>query len=210
MAGKGVRIQDMLNDIKVELNTPPFLTRDQFADAQVKEAEEIASLQIHIERRTQRIKNFHIFDKPMPLSLGRCYKWDVGGAWSWATFNPPCCSHLMMMDAMCEKPCHWFIPKHTVCWQLNALCTGLHGSTLIFAHCICGELKGPWPVQLPRAFTLSSPCRESTAIQSAFPVLVLQLHLSTVKTCYIENMRHKGLPITLMTNYSMKTISWIQ
>ncbi|CAN7986442.1 unnamed protein product [Ixodes hexagonus] len=70
MADKGFRIQDMLNDIKVGLNTPPFLSRGQFSEAKVRETEEIASLRIHVERRIQRVKNFHIFDRPIPLSLG--------------------------------------------------------------------------------------------------------------------------------------------
>lgn len=70
MADKGFKIQDMLRDINVGLNTPPFLTRGQFSEDEVRETEEIASLRIHVERRIQRIKNFHIFDRPIPLSLG--------------------------------------------------------------------------------------------------------------------------------------------
>lgn len=70
MADKGFRIQEMLSDINVGLNTPPFLTRGQFSEEEVRETEEIASLRIHVERRIQRIKNFHIFDRPIPLSLG--------------------------------------------------------------------------------------------------------------------------------------------
>lgn len=69
MADKGFRIQDLLDDIKVQLNTPPFLTREQFSEEEVEETEEIASLRIHVERRIQRIKDFHIFDRPIPLSL---------------------------------------------------------------------------------------------------------------------------------------------
>ncbi|XP_064468566.1 uncharacterized protein LOC135380210 [Ornithodoros turicata] len=70
MADKGFRIQEMLNDIKVGLNIPQFLTRGHFSEAEVKETEEIASLRIHVERRIQRVKSFHIFDRPVPLSLG--------------------------------------------------------------------------------------------------------------------------------------------
>ncbi|XP_064462131.1 uncharacterized protein LOC135372454 [Ornithodoros turicata] len=70
MADKGFKIQEMLDDIKVLLNTPPFLTRGQFSEAEVQETQEIASLRIHVERRIQRVKNFHIFDRPIPLSLG--------------------------------------------------------------------------------------------------------------------------------------------
>ncbi|KAL1419422.1 hypothetical protein MTO96_005157 [Rhipicephalus appendiculatus] len=70
MAYKGFKIQDMLSDINVGLNMPPFLTRGQFSEDEVRETEDIASLRIHVERRIQRIKNFHIFDRPIPLSLG--------------------------------------------------------------------------------------------------------------------------------------------
>ncbi|XP_077549725.1 uncharacterized protein LOC144162857 [Haemaphysalis longicornis] len=70
MADKGFKIQDLLDDIKVQLNTPPFLTREQFSEEEVEETEKIASLRIHVERRIQRINNFHIFDRPIPLSLG--------------------------------------------------------------------------------------------------------------------------------------------
>ncbi|KAL1479806.1 hypothetical protein MTO96_051563 [Rhipicephalus appendiculatus] len=69
-ADKGFKIQDMLSDINVGLNMPPFLTRGQFSEDEVRETEDIASLRIHVERRIQRIKNFHIFDRPIPLSLG--------------------------------------------------------------------------------------------------------------------------------------------
>uniref|UniRef100_G3MQG1 THAP-type domain-containing protein n=1 Tax=Amblyomma maculatum TaxID=34609 RepID=G3MQG1_AMBMU len=74
MADKGFRINDLLADIGVGLNTPPFLTRNQFNEEEVQETQEIASLRIHVERRIQRIKNFHIFDRPIPLSLGPVIK----------------------------------------------------------------------------------------------------------------------------------------
>ncbi|XP_064483121.1 uncharacterized protein LOC135395967 [Ornithodoros turicata] len=69
MADKGFIIQDMLNEINVGLNTPPCL-RGHFSEEEIRETEEIASLRIHVERQIQRIKCFHIFDRPIPLSLG--------------------------------------------------------------------------------------------------------------------------------------------
>ncbi|XP_077508062.1 uncharacterized protein LOC144119268 [Amblyomma americanum] len=70
MADKGFNIEEMLETINVALNNPPFLRRGQFSEENIKETEEIASLQIHVERRIQRIKSFHIFDRLVPLSLG--------------------------------------------------------------------------------------------------------------------------------------------
>ncbi|XP_077507920.1 uncharacterized protein LOC144119066 [Amblyomma americanum] len=70
MADKGFKIEDMLKTINVALNNPPFLRRGQFSEEEIKETEEIASLRIHVQRRIQHIKSFHIFDRLVPLSLG--------------------------------------------------------------------------------------------------------------------------------------------
>lgn len=69
MADKGFRIDDLMEEIGVELNIPPFLRRDRFTAEETQETQEIAALRIHVERRTQRIKCFHIFDRPIPISL---------------------------------------------------------------------------------------------------------------------------------------------
>ncbi|KAM7308766.1 uncharacterized protein ISCGN_012399 [Ixodes scapularis] len=69
MADKGFRIEEMLKKINVRLNIPPFLRKGYFTTEEVKETEQIASLRIHVERRIQRIKNFHIFDRPVQISL---------------------------------------------------------------------------------------------------------------------------------------------
>ncbi|CAN7975661.1 unnamed protein product, partial [Ixodes persulcatus] len=70
MADKGFLISELLAEINVRLNIPPFLGQGTFTESQVKETEKIASLRIHVERRIQRIKSFHIFDRAIPLSLG--------------------------------------------------------------------------------------------------------------------------------------------
>ncbi|KAH9366631.1 hypothetical protein HPB48_018165 [Haemaphysalis longicornis] len=70
MADKGFKIKDLLEKKGVGLNLPPFLNKEQFTEAEVRETADIASLRIHVERRIQRIKMFHIFDKVIPLSLG--------------------------------------------------------------------------------------------------------------------------------------------
>ncbi|KAG0430037.1 hypothetical protein HPB47_023062 [Ixodes persulcatus] len=69
MADKGFKIEDDLKQINVRLNIPPFLRQGHFTSEEVKETEAIASLRIHVERRIQRIKNFHIFDRPISLSI---------------------------------------------------------------------------------------------------------------------------------------------
>ncbi|XP_070392818.1 uncharacterized protein [Dermacentor albipictus] len=70
MADKGFKIKDLLQEKGVGLNLPPFLTQKQFEEDDVQRTQEIASLRIHVERRIQRIKCYHIFDKAVPLSLG--------------------------------------------------------------------------------------------------------------------------------------------
>ncbi|CAN8007014.1 unnamed protein product [Ixodes hexagonus] len=69
MADKGFKIEELLKEINVKLNIPPFLHGGEFTSEEVKETEEIASLRIHVERRIQRIKNFHIFNRPIRISI---------------------------------------------------------------------------------------------------------------------------------------------
>lgn len=70
MADKGFLIKDMLEEKGIALNIPPFLSdKGQFTEAEVEETQRIASLRIHIERRIQRIRTYHIFDRPIPISL---------------------------------------------------------------------------------------------------------------------------------------------
>ena len=59
MADKGFTIKDMLKELNVELNLPPFMEgRSQLPASQVQEGCKIASLHIHVERAIGRIKNF--------------------------------------------------------------------------------------------------------------------------------------------------------
>ncbi|EEC19603.1 hypothetical protein IscW_ISCW013888 [Ixodes scapularis] len=69
MADKGFKITDLLHKLGVILNIPPFLNRGKFSVEEVEEIQDIAALRIHVERRIQRIKTFHIFDRPFPISL---------------------------------------------------------------------------------------------------------------------------------------------
>ena len=70
MADKGFIIQDLLNTKSASLVIPPFLgPRGKFSKSEVSETHEIARLRIHVERAIRRIKEYHIFDKVLPLSL---------------------------------------------------------------------------------------------------------------------------------------------
>ncbi|XP_064488302.1 uncharacterized protein LOC135400389 [Ornithodoros turicata] len=69
MADKGFRIADLLQAKNVSLNIPPFLTKGPFSAEENQETQEIAALRIHAERRIQRIKTYHIFDRYIPISL---------------------------------------------------------------------------------------------------------------------------------------------
>ncbi|XP_077486820.1 uncharacterized protein LOC144098175 [Amblyomma americanum] len=69
MADKGFLIDDLLASKNVKLNIPPFLHRNALSEQQIRETKEIASLRIHVERRIRKVKSFHIFDRPIPLTL---------------------------------------------------------------------------------------------------------------------------------------------
>ena len=69
MADKGFTIQDLL-PVGVSLNITPFLgSSAQMPAEDVVKTQEIASLRIHVERAINKIKNFHIWDGVVPLSL---------------------------------------------------------------------------------------------------------------------------------------------
>lgn len=67
MADKGFTIDDVV-PLNVKVNLPPFLGgSDQMPAEDVIKTQEIASLRIHVERAINKIKNFHIFDRVVPL-----------------------------------------------------------------------------------------------------------------------------------------------
>jgi hypothetical protein len=70
MADKGFTIADMLEKKGCTLNIPPFRSStSQFSSQDVIKTQEIAKLRIHVERAIGRVKNFHIFDGVLPISL---------------------------------------------------------------------------------------------------------------------------------------------
>ena len=67
MADKGFIVKDLL-PLGVSLNLPPFLgASSQIAVEDVVKTQETASLQIHVEPAFNKIKNFHIWDRVVPL-----------------------------------------------------------------------------------------------------------------------------------------------
>ena len=68
MSDRGFDIQDELTPLGICINIPSFLSKDkkQFEENEMVETRRIASLRIHVEREMKRIKEFHIFDTPIP------------------------------------------------------------------------------------------------------------------------------------------------
>ena len=69
MADRGFDIRDIVPP-GVSLNIPPFKgTRAQLSAEETEETARIASMRIHVERAIGRVKNYHILDGVLPLSL---------------------------------------------------------------------------------------------------------------------------------------------
>ncbi|RXN29856.1 THAP domain-containing 1 [Labeo rohita] len=70
MVDKGFLIKDVLDEIHATVIIPPFLgPSGQFSHEELAHTHNIARLRIHIERAIRRIKEYHIFDRVIPLSL---------------------------------------------------------------------------------------------------------------------------------------------
>lgn len=71
LADKGFTIQDLATPLGVTVNIPAFLGQNkQMSADDVFHTQQVASERIHIERAINKIKNFHFFDRPIPLT---CY-----------------------------------------------------------------------------------------------------------------------------------------
>lgn len=69
MADKGFTIQKMLADRGSMLIIPPFKTTAQFSKEDALNTQAIARLQILVERAIRRVKEYHIWDSTLPLTL---------------------------------------------------------------------------------------------------------------------------------------------
>lgn len=69
MVDKGFLISDLLTPVGVTLAIPPFIRNDrQLTQEEVSKTQEIARLRIHVERAIRRIKEYHIFDRTLPMT----------------------------------------------------------------------------------------------------------------------------------------------
>ncbi|CAC5411562.1 unnamed protein product [Mytilus coruscus] len=70
MTDKGFVLNNVLSGKGITVNTPPFLmNKGQITKQEVEETQTIARLRIHVERHIRRVKEFHLFDRPIPLSM---------------------------------------------------------------------------------------------------------------------------------------------
>ena len=70
MADKGFNCQDELASVGASPVIPTFLDKKvQFSSKETKHNKVVASLRVHVERLMERIKNWHIFDRKIPITL---------------------------------------------------------------------------------------------------------------------------------------------
>ncbi|KAH9362851.1 hypothetical protein HPB48_015186 [Haemaphysalis longicornis] len=69
MQDKVFRIDDLVEEVSVKLNIPPFLRREQFTAVETHENQDSAAFRIQVERWIQCIKYYPIFDRPVSISL---------------------------------------------------------------------------------------------------------------------------------------------
>jgi hypothetical protein len=69
LADKGFNIGDLLARQQAFVNIPPFLLNSQFSEDEISATKKIAKVRIHVERAIGRVKQFHILDPVIPLSL---------------------------------------------------------------------------------------------------------------------------------------------
>lgn len=69
MADKGFTIERLLENVGARLVIPPFKRAAQFTKEETKRTQSIARLRIVVERVIRRIKEKHIWDSTIPLTL---------------------------------------------------------------------------------------------------------------------------------------------
>ncbi|CAL9702147.1 unnamed protein product [Knipowitschia caucasica] len=69
MADKGFVIEEELSQIGAHLIIPPFKTTSQLSVADAHKTQAIARLRVLVERAICRVKEYHIWDSVVPLSL---------------------------------------------------------------------------------------------------------------------------------------------
>ncbi|KAK0142241.1 THAP domain-containing protein 2 [Merluccius polli] len=69
MADKGFLIENMLSTVGAKLIIPPFKHKAQFSRQETEQTQAIARLRVLVERVIRRVKEFHIFDTVIPLTV---------------------------------------------------------------------------------------------------------------------------------------------
>ncbi|XP_013881477.1 uncharacterized protein LOC106530414 [Austrofundulus limnaeus] len=69
MADRGFLIQDLLYKVGAKLSVPPFRHPGQFSKKETEETQAVARLRIIAERAVSRVKRYHIWNSPVPLTL---------------------------------------------------------------------------------------------------------------------------------------------
>ncbi|KAG1937635.1 hypothetical protein F2P79_018094 [Pimephales promelas] len=69
MADKGFVIDQMLSDVGATLIIPPFKRGTRFSKQDTEKTQNIARLRILVERAIRRVKEYHIWDTTIPLTL---------------------------------------------------------------------------------------------------------------------------------------------
>lgn len=70
LADRGFTVQDLLNPLQVQLKIPSFLKgRKILSAAEELETRSIAKARIHVERFNERLKQFKLVSRRIPLSL---------------------------------------------------------------------------------------------------------------------------------------------
>ena len=70
LADRGFTVRELLNPLQVELKIPSFLKgRKSLSAAEELETRRIAKARIHVERFNERLKQFRLIGRKIPLSL---------------------------------------------------------------------------------------------------------------------------------------------
>ena len=88
LADKGFTIQDLLTPIGCELAIPAFLnSKGQFTKKDLALSKQIHNLRVHVERAIRRVKEFHFFDRVIPLSMAGSINqlWTVALEFLWTS-----------------------------------------------------------------------------------------------------------------------------
>ena len=70
LADKGYRIQDLLEPLQCTLAVPAYLSsKGQFSKEEIRSSKAVHNLRVHVERAISRVKEFHLFDGIIPLTM---------------------------------------------------------------------------------------------------------------------------------------------